>query len=233
MRAELNAVKDFLEGADNIRSVLGARSVAAADRAVIREKRLGDTAEIVAIEIERRCERKAGELVRRGQEAGEITSSSHHGPRQALRQSITEAFPVAKGFRSKCYCLASIPADVFDEAIKTAKSEGSLSLRNLVRLIQDMDTTGKTTRPRQPANGRQTRRSADQGLSSGASQRSRVPVDPDAVVRTAVAMITDACSYAEPCAGQVSAPVAAEYAKALRKSRTSLSHIIDALEKET
>jgi len=222
MTAELDRVKEFLEGTDSISSVLETRAAALADRIVIGEKHLGLTAQIVATEIQRRCERRAGELAREGQEAGEIVSTGQHGPGRARRVAIDVAFPVAKRVRWECYCLARAPADVFDKAVKAAKSEGSLSRSNLIRWVQALGPTGKTTGAAKPGSGRER---------PPAPRRSRVAANPDEVVGTATAMITDACTFAEPYAGQVSTPTSAEYAKVLRKSRTILSHIINALEK--
>jgi hypothetical protein len=98
-----------------------------------------------ATEIVRRCERRVGELVRKGQEEGTILTKGQQMSRvDPLRIGEVRRPHEAMGIgvndhvaQSDAYAFAAAPAEDFDAAIEEARAEGNLSRAKVVSLFLD------------------------------------------------------------------------------------------------
>jgi hypothetical protein len=105
---------------------------------------------LVAIEIVRRCERRIGELVREGQERGEIAKRGDvgngrprvDGERAHHLRSSSEFFTDGTQERKDSYVMADAPAEQFDAAVGEAREEGNLSRANVVRKVKGEQPAG-------------------------------------------------------------------------------------------
>jgi len=99
-----------------------------------------DGARLAATEIVRRCERRVGELVKRGQGKGMIRKqgASRAGTTNmgTPMVSTSEIFDGGQTTRTEHYALAEPSPDDFNAAIEEAKSEGNLSRANVVRKVK-------------------------------------------------------------------------------------------------
>ncbi|HVX20933.1 MAG TPA: hypothetical protein VHB02_06280 [Acidimicrobiales bacterium] len=143
MAAVLHRAKGWLQEAQSIDDVRHTKAIAVGYENVIREKEMAFDAQLAATEIVRRCERRIGQLVRKGQEEGSIRAPGsdtrtdlpdrvHHvvpGPREAVGATHrSELEPL--------YRMADSSDDSFDQAIEEAKQEGNLSRANVVRKVK-------------------------------------------------------------------------------------------------
>lgn len=128
----------------DIEQIVELKSQAEAIRVYTAQKQLGKDAELSAAEIVRRAERGLGVAVRRGQDAGRISTPSSSAQdrerrRRAGSNDATPCLPRARDFfahpaeESEARALAATPDDQFDKAIEEAKAEGNLSRANVVR----------------------------------------------------------------------------------------------------
>lgn len=104
----------------------------------------------------RRCERRIGELVREGQERGEIAKRGDIGALGGAldaKRGLHLAHPaISAGVNhaqelTPLYALADAPAEQFEQAIGEAKSEGNLSRANVVRKVRGEPAPQGTTEP--------------------------------------------------------------------------------------
>lgn len=159
MLTVLNRAKEWLTEARSIEDVRDAKAIAVGYEAVIREKELAFDAQLAATEIVRRCERRIGELVREGQERGDIYRQGQGGggdhqpgvrgsaPRdhdaargqEDDRRTVADAFGVQRHSSRavhETYAMADAPDDTFEDAIAEAREEGNLSRANVVRKVR-------------------------------------------------------------------------------------------------
>jgi hypothetical protein len=142
----------LLEARDRLRAVQSlddARDVKAFAETIAtiaREKHLAEEAQLSATEIVRRCERRTGELVRRGQRDGTILSRGQTlskldpvraqdllQPHEAVGVSRKDSAAIGAIYR-----FADVPEPVFNEAVADAKFEGNLSRANVTRKINQL-----------------------------------------------------------------------------------------------
>lgn len=136
MATVLHRAKSWLDEAQNIDDVRNAKAIAIGYENVIREKEMAFDAQLAATEIVRRCERRVGELVRRGQADGTV-ARNHIGVVDGNTKTVTAAAGV--NHRSQVaplVALADAPRSDFDAAIESAKAEGNLSRANVVRKVK-------------------------------------------------------------------------------------------------
>lgn len=121
-----------------------AKAIAVGYESVIREKEFAADAQLAATEIVRRCERRIGELVRVGQERGEILRQGQtlarldptrggdlRRPHEAMGVSEHDHKAIAD-----LYAAGDAPSETFEQAITEAKAEGNLSRANVVRKVR-------------------------------------------------------------------------------------------------
>lgn len=208
MLVVLNRAKSWLQEAQSIDSVREAKAIAVGYESVIREKEMAADAQLAATEIVRRCERRIGELVRIGQEAGEIRKAGEH---DIIRNQYVESAPLLDESRSSpsdfyggssertgANVLASVPDEQFEHALDEGRDEGNLSRANIVRKIKGESrreaigsilTPGHARAERDPIHYRTRRIDAVRvlrethyaldGLSSGLEVIAGTPLDDD------------------------------------------------------
>lgn len=140
MVVALGRAKAWLEQArvTDLPDVVEAKARAEAIRCYTAQKELGHDAELSATEIVRRAERRIAQLVREGQEAGEIrppkfkprsSNPDDHRPSGSSYfkndQERTDSYELADG----------VPDDEFEKAIEEAREEGNLSRANVKRKV--------------------------------------------------------------------------------------------------
>jgi hypothetical protein len=141
MSVVLNRAKGWLTEAASIEDVRHEKAIAVGYESVIREKELAFDAQLSATEIVRRCERRIGELVREGQERGEIRKRGEGGGDRNFVSADTKVSP-ADVFTSghmeqvHSYAMADAPAEQFEQAVTEAREEGNLSRANVVRKVK-------------------------------------------------------------------------------------------------
>jgi hypothetical protein len=143
MLTALNRAKGWLEQAQSIESVRDAKAIAVGYESVIREKEMAFDAQLAATEIVRRCERRIGELVRVGQERGEIRKRGDDCRTDLVHRNVEgllsprEATRIASASeRTLHYAMADAPDEQFEQAIAEARDEGNLSRANVVRKVK-------------------------------------------------------------------------------------------------
>lgn len=122
MSVVLHRAKGWLAEAQNIESVRDAKAIAVGYEAVIKEKELAFDAQLSATEIVRRCERRIGQLVREGQERGEIRRQGQS--RITNMESSTLVFQDGTSERADAYAMAATSDAGFDQAVEEAKETG-------------------------------------------------------------------------------------------------------------
>lgn len=155
MAVVLNRAKGWLTEAQSIEDVRNTKAIAVGYESVIREKELAFDAQLSAMEIVRRCERRIGELIREGQREGTIAKTGDIGrsakgdrrgdhlirPHEALGQPNR-----APQLAHEHYAIADASAEQFEQAVTQAREEGNLSRANVVRKVK-----GETTVNAAPA----------------------------------------------------------------------------------
>jgi hypothetical protein len=140
MAVVLNRAKGWLAEAQSIDEVRETKAIAVGYESVIREKELAFDAQLAATEIVRRCERRIGQLVREGQERGEIRTRGDDTRTDLVRDK--DEVKSARGFfqhsdeMSHSYAMAGAPDEQFESALDEAKAEGNLSRANVVRKVK-------------------------------------------------------------------------------------------------
>lgn len=135
------------QGMEGLADVIEWKSRAEAIRVYTQQKDMGHEAELSAAEIVRRAERRIGQLIREGQEAGEVRTRAD-GP--AVRDDLLpdgDKISTADIFGgganrvvTETYAMTDgVTDDEFEEAIEEAKQEGNLSRANLVRKVKKPD----------------------------------------------------------------------------------------------
>lgn len=129
------------QGMEGLADVIEWKSRAEAIRVYTQQKDMGHEAELSAAEIVRRAERRIGQLIREGQEAGEIRRRGQREDRESTHDlpSPTDfARPSdLRGNGEGIYQMTDgVSDEVFDEAIEEAKQEGNLSRANVVRKVK-------------------------------------------------------------------------------------------------
>lgn len=135
-------------GMEGLADVIEWKSKAEAIRVYTQQKDIGQDAELSAAEIVRRAERRIGQLIREGQESGEI-ATLHEGRslggkrRHQLGSDDTEQKPNptsilgAGPIRTQVAAMTDgVTDEDFDRAIAEGKAEGNLSRANLVRKVK-------------------------------------------------------------------------------------------------
>src|SRR5579875_2695711 len=120
---------------------------------------VGQDDELAATEIVRRCERRIGQLVREGQERGEIAKpgdiGAMPGPRTGGEPGNQrgehlgrpgEVAGLGTAALTDHYTLADAPNDTFEAAIREARDEGNLSRANVVRRWLEAERDENTCR---------------------------------------------------------------------------------------
>jgi len=149
MEVMLHRAKGWLQEARNIDDVRDAKAIAVGYVAVIKEKELAFDAQLAATEIVRRCERRVGELVRQGQDRGEIRGKGQRitpplGADPLTNQIYSKPGPYDFAHPSEwngneagiVQMTDDVPREQFDAAIEEAKAEGNLSRANVVRKVK-------------------------------------------------------------------------------------------------
>jgi hypothetical protein len=141
MAVALDRAKDWLAEAQSIEDVRETKAIAVGYESVIREKELALDAQLSATEIVRRCERRIGELVRKGQENREFTKQGQTRKSVHLRGDEEPSTPVGTVYdndqqRTDSYVLADAPDEQFEDALSEARDEGNLSRANVVRKVK-------------------------------------------------------------------------------------------------
>lgn len=160
--AALDRAKAWLATASStdLPDVVENKRRAEAIRCYVAQKELGKDAELAATEIVRRAERRIGQLIREGQEAGAIRSratSARKQPGDSGLISPTEIVPEHElgGNGGGIYAMTDgVSDEEFEDAIDEAKAEKNLSRANVVRKIKNpspdpstddvMDRLGRT-----------------------------------------------------------------------------------------
>ncbi len=143
MATLLDRAADWLEDAVALERVREFKAIALGLQTVVQEMDVAEAAQLSATEIVRRCERRIGQLVKKGQESGDIRGPGK--PSTAVQVSPDDFFSGAR-VKTETYALADIPSDQFDEILKEARFDGNLSRRNVVRLIRNLDTPTEPVR---------------------------------------------------------------------------------------
>lgn len=126
-------------GMEGLADVIEWKSRAEAIRVYTQQKDMGREAELSAAEIVRRAERRIGQLIREGQDSGEIAKSKwDRSPDGKSRLPSTADF-LPPGARTQTEIRAltdGVSDEQFDEAIAEAKGEGNLSRANTLRKVK-------------------------------------------------------------------------------------------------
>jgi hypothetical protein len=155
-------------GMEGLADVIEWKSRAEAIRVYTQQKDMGHEAELSAAEIVRRAERRIGQLIQEGREAGEIATERDGrvlgGKRRQLSTDGTELKPTATSIlgdgpiRTQVTAMTDGVDDAsFDAAIEEAKQEGNLSRANVVRKVkpttaQRITDAAKANPPEPPRN---------------------------------------------------------------------------------
>jgi hypothetical protein len=134
---------EVLEHGD-IEQIVELKSQAEAIRIYTMSKQLGKDAELSAAEIVRRAERGIGMAIRRGQEAGTINTRKDGGRKPpatldtpVIKNKVDEFMPRGKTAVQTYAMVDGVNEQQFENAIKEARAEGSLSRVNVIRKLRD------------------------------------------------------------------------------------------------
>lgn len=143
MTLALTQVTGWLKTAERIDDVREWKSQAVGYEALLRQKGMAVEAQLAAAEIQRRCERRIGELVKHGQEVGEIRTSGDGGPKDpSFAKEGSHAKPGPNDFfngnddKTHAYAMAAATDEEFDGALAEAREEGNISRANVVRKVK-------------------------------------------------------------------------------------------------
>jgi hypothetical protein len=146
--AALDHARTWLQHATttDLPSVIEAKARAEAIHCYAVQAELGADAQLAAAEIVRRAERRIGELVREGQDLGEIRRRGDGGGdpryvdphRKQMRISPTEFFPNGQAAHETYTITDDVSAEEFEVALGQAKSERNLTRANVVRKVRDL-----------------------------------------------------------------------------------------------
>jgi hypothetical protein len=143
MAVVLRGAIEWLRLADSVDAVRQAKLNFVGYEALIREKKLASEARLSAAECVRRCERRIGELVTKGQKEGAFRSKSVNVPTSAVtvgtidhRARVSDYIAGGGKGYADYRVMASVDDDHFDLAVEEAKAEGNLSRANVVRKIK-------------------------------------------------------------------------------------------------
>jgi hypothetical protein len=149
--AVLDRARTWLQQATttDLPEIIEARARAEAIRCYIAQKELGTDAQLAAAEIVRRAERRIGELVREGQERGEIRRRGDGGGdprfvdphRKQMRMSPTEFFASPQAAHETYAMTDGVTADEFEAVLDEAKAERNLTRANVVRKARQLKTS--------------------------------------------------------------------------------------------
>lgn len=123
-------------GMEGLANVIEWKSRAEAIRVYTQQKDMGHEAELSAQEIVRRAERRIGQLIREGQEAGEIRARGQHGHLHDEKNSPNDYLPPGEIQAAAWAITDGVSDEDFEEAITEAKEEGNLSRANVVRKVK-------------------------------------------------------------------------------------------------
>lgn len=137
MATVLNRAVGWLKEAQSIDEVRNAKAIAVGYESVIREKEMAFDAQLSATEIVRRCERRIRELVRIGQESGEIKGRGAIGQTSGQLPRPVDDFFANNYEKEGIYAMTDgVSEEQFEEALQAAKAEGNLSRANVVRKVK-------------------------------------------------------------------------------------------------
>lgn len=139
MEAMLDRAVMWLGEVEKIEDVIHQKCATEAIATFIREKELGRSAELAAAEIIRRCERRIAQLIRVGQEAGEIRKRGDNTKDPVLQENLVSPSAYIRGSKEivDAYAMTDgVTEKKFDEVIAEAKAEGNLSRANVVRKVK-------------------------------------------------------------------------------------------------
>lgn len=130
------------QGMEGLADVIEWKSRAEAIRVYTQQKDMGHEAELSAAEIVRRAERRIGQLIREGQEAGEIRVRGQHSSSPSGGELLSPEDFAKKGELhgprgDGIYALTDdVEDEDFETAIEEAKQEGNMSRANVVRKVK-------------------------------------------------------------------------------------------------
>jgi hypothetical protein len=141
-------------GMEGLADVIEWKSRAEAIRVYTQQKDMGHEAELSAAEIVRRSERRIGQLIQEGRDAGEIATERDGrvlgGKRRQLSSDGTELKPSATSILGQGPIRTQVAAmtdgvtdEEFNAAIEESKEEGNLSRANVVRKVKKTKTTAE------------------------------------------------------------------------------------------
>lgn len=144
--ALLEQSKVLLAEVQRLDDVLEWKARAGALEEYTKQRDLGHETELSAAEIVRRCNRRITELVRLGQENGEIRTTGQSSGNQysnGVGSATNQLHSVGEFYAShaekvESYAMTDgVSEEKFEEALAEAKAEGNLSRANVVRRIRE------------------------------------------------------------------------------------------------
>lgn len=162
---QARSMLDQATGMEGLAHVIEWKSRGEALRVYTQQKEVGHEAELSAAEIVRRAERRIGQLIREGQEAGEIRRKGEgagptsdyerngktvHVDRLPDEKKISpdEFLPTSGQATSETYAMADgVTDEEFEAAITEAKAEGNMTRANIVRKVKRTAPTPAPTPP--------------------------------------------------------------------------------------
>lgn len=137
-----------LEATNPAREVSEFKAFVATVAEAAKQKKLSESIQLDAVEMVRRSERALGVAIRKGQDAGEITSRTNQpfygnqhtaglGPQES--QASPDEFFAGGKERADTYAMTDDVSDEqFEQALSEAKEEGNLSRANVVRKVASL-----------------------------------------------------------------------------------------------
>ncbi|MBP5800779.1 hypothetical protein J2D78_01650 [Microbacterium maritypicum] len=138
-----------LEATNPTREVADFKAFVATVAEAAKQKKLSEDIQIDAVEMVRRSERALGVAIRKGQDAGEITTKGNRenygGPhhRQSLNKTLsspTDFLPHGNDRMATYAMTDDVTDEQFESVLAEAKDEGNLSRSNVVRKIKALPT---------------------------------------------------------------------------------------------
>ncbi|MDH5134987.1 MULTISPECIES: hypothetical protein [unclassified Microbacterium] len=138
-----------LEATNPARDVADFKAFVATVAEAAKQKKLSEDIQMDAVEMVRRSERALGVAIRKGQEAGEITTKGNRenygGPhhRQSLDKTLsspTDFLPHGNDRMATYTMTDDVTDEQFESVLAEAKGEGNLSRSNVVRKIKNLQS---------------------------------------------------------------------------------------------
>jgi len=123
-------------GMEGLADVIEWKSRAEAIRVYTQQKDMGHEAELSAAEIVRRAERRIGQLIREGQEAGEIKRKERHGDHDTNSMSPADFVPRGSAQFDTYAMTDGVTDEQFEAALAEGKQEGNVSRANIIRKVK-------------------------------------------------------------------------------------------------